>query len=360
MEDIYSKILEFFETGHMLVLATLIRLRGSAPRGVGTKCLILEDGSLEGTIGGGLLEARVLKEARKVFETRRPRRLPMVFRGEDVAQTEMLCGGEAEVFLEPLFPENREHFEIVQRTEEIRQEGGRGLLASVIHETAWGDQGVPRMLLEPNGRSRGASSGMEEIFNQCREAVPSLLRMRKPGIHVFEGHGGRKVEVFLEPVVFEPPLYIFGGGHVSRQIVPLAAGVGFKVTVIDDRPEFTDPALFPGASETKCRPFEGVLDHLPVAEGAYLVIVTRGHLYDKVVLQQCLKTDATYIGMIGSQRKIDMIYEKLLEEGFSEEDIRRVHAPIGLDIGAETPEEIAVSIVAELIKARAEQGEKAP
>jgi xanthine dehydrogenase accessory factor len=123
--------------------------------------------------------------------------------------------------------------------------------------------------------------------------------------------------------------------------------------VIDDRPDFADPANFPEAEKVLQYPFEGVLERIPVDESSFVIIVTRGHLHDKTVLEQSLRTKAGYIGMIGSRRKKAMIYEKLLEEGFTRQDLDRVYAPIGLDIGAETPEEIAVSIVAELIQVRA-------
>ena len=164
------------------------------------------------------------------------------------------------------------------------------------------------------------------------------------------------MEVFLEPVLSDPVLYVFGGGHVSKQIVPLASRVGFKTIVIDDRPEFADPLLFPGAWEVRHLGFEGLLDQLAVDDSSYLVIVTRGHIHDKTVLAQALKSSARYIGMIGSRRKRNLIYEKLIEEGFTKQDLERVHSPIGLAIGAETPEEIAVSIVGELIQVRASEG----
>jgi xanthine dehydrogenase accessory factor len=148
-------------------------------------------------------------------------------------------------------------------------------------------------------------------------------------------------------------LYVFGAGHVSRHIVPLAVTVDFKVVVIDDREEFADVCHFPDAKEVRQCLFEGVMESLAVDESSFLVIVTRGHMHDKNVLAQALRSKAGYIGMIGSDRKRKIIYEKLLEEGFTEEDLSRVHSPIGIDIGAETPEEIAISIVGELIKVRA-------
>jgi xanthine dehydrogenase accessory factor len=157
----------------------------------------------------------------------------------------------------------------------------------------------------------------------------------------------------MEPVAARSLLYVFGGGHVSRQIVPLAAKVGFHVVVIDDREEFADPHRFPEATEVRCIPFEGVMGRIPINDTSFLVIVTRGHMGDKSVLAQALTTDAGYIGMIGSRQKRELIYQALSGEGFTQADLARVHSPIGIPIGAETPEEIAVSIVAELIQARA-------
>jgi xanthine dehydrogenase accessory factor len=151
-----------------------------------------------------------------------------------------------------------------------------------------------------------------------------------------------------------PVLYVFGGGHVSLQIVPMAALVGFNVVVIDDRPEFADPRKFPEAMSVHEYPFEGVFDRLPIDQSSYIVIVTRGHLHDRTVVMQALKTQARYIGMMGSRRKKAIVYKKLLEEGFTQADLDRIYSPIGIGIEAETPEELAVSIVAELIKVRAE------
>ena len=185
--------------------------------------------------------------------------------------------------------------------------------------------------------------------------MDGILASRQPCIIPLQDSAKNQMDVFVEPVVSDPVLYIFGAGHVSRQTVPCACRVGFQVVVIDDRPDFADTVHFPDARDVYHLPFEGVMDRLPVHGLSYLVIVTRGHMHDKNVLAQALKTKAAYIGMIGSTRKRDIIYKKLLEEGFTQKDLSRVHSPIGLDIGAETPEEIAISIVAELIKVRAGQ-----
>ena len=151
------------------------------------------------------------------------------------------------------------------------------------------------------------------------------------------------------------PRFVFsGGGHISAHLAPLASLVDFRVTVLDDRDEFASPERFPLADEVICRPFTGAVESLKIKESGYVVIVTRGHAWDGVILGEVLKTPAAYIGMIGSRHKRDAIYEKLLSEGYTDSDLERVHSPIGLDIGGETPEEIAVAIVAELIKARSE------
>ena len=164
----------------------------------------------------------------------------------------------------------------------------------------------------------------------------------------------RRMEILLEPIFSEPTVYIFGAGHVSEQLAPLAKKVHFRVVVIDDREMFANRNRFPGADEVIVSEFEKCFDQLNIDDSSYIVIVTRGHLYDGFVLQQALKTNARYIGMIGSKKKIRTLYDNLMGKGMTKEILDRVHAPIGIDINSETPEEIAVSIVAELIKVRGE------
>ena len=158
---------------------------------------------------------------------------------------------------------------------------------------------------------------------------------------------------FVEAALPSETVYLFGAGHVSQQVALVAALVNFKTVVLDDRAEFANQERFPKADEVIVAPsFNQAFTGLEIDYDSYLVIVTRGHVNDKVVLAQALRSKAGYIGMIGSRRKRDMVYQELLKEGFTQEDINRVHSPIGLNIGGETPEEIAVSIVAELIQVR--------
>jgi xanthine dehydrogenase accessory factor len=353
MRDIYSKIAELSRREEFAVLATIIVQKGSAPRGIGTRFLIMEDGSFVGTIGGGLLEHQVLEEAKGVFTSHSPKRVAFFLAGTDVAETDMICGGDVEVLLEPIPPGDSDNLQMLKRAVEIGQRGGSGILATVINEDEWPKEKVAKMFLGSDGQRIGSLHGHQEIEDRLLEGMDQILGQRQPNIITYKDANGNALEVFVEPLVSDPTLYVFGGGHVSTQIVPLAKRVGFKVVVVDDRPEFADSGRFPEATEVWQEAFEGVVDRFPIDESSYLVIVTRGHIHDKTVLEQALKSPAKYIGMIGSRRKRNMIYEKLLEGGFKQDDLERVHSPIGIDIRAETPEEIAVSIVAELIRVRA-------
>jgi xanthine dehydrogenase accessory factor len=354
MKDIYEIIIERAENKQVSVLATIIVQTGSTPRGVGTAFVIMEDGSFKGTIGGGQLEARVLEEAEKVFKTRAPLRLSFVLKGTDVEKTEMLCGGDAEVFLEPISPDNQGHLDIYKRAKETIARGGTGMMVTAVDPGRWEGGHLPKIFFESEAGSIGSLTGQPEMEKRLAGEMGRILKKRQPEHVSFQDANGEGIEFLLEPVMSEPVLYVFGGGHVSLQIVPMAALVGFKVVVIDDRPEFVDPQKFPEAASVHEYPFEGVFDRLPVDQSSYIVIVTRGHLHDRTVLTQSLKSRARYIGMIGSRRKRAIVYKKLLEEGFTQADLDRVYSPIGIDIQAETPEEIAVSIVAELIKVRVE------
>jgi xanthine dehydrogenase accessory factor len=165
-------------------------------------------------------------------------------------------------------------------------------------------------------------------------------------------HGDRRF--LVESLCCEGTVYIFGAGHVSQKLAPLTGFAGFQTVVLDDRQEFANREMFATADQiVVLDSFVRAMEGLEINEDSYLVLVTRGHMHDKTVLGQALRTRAGYIGMIGSRKKRDAVYEELSVEGFSRHEFDRVYSPIGLDIGAETPEEIAVSIVAELIRARA-------
>lgn len=155
--------------------------------------------------------------------------------------------------------------------------------------------------------------------------------------------------LLIEPFAPKPRLIVFGGGHISKPLSEFAARVGFSVTIVDDRPSFANAQRFPEADKVICESFEKAFDKINLKSSDYVVAITRGHKYDGVILRKVLKHELRYVGMIGSKRRAKGMLEELLEEGYSKEKLNQVHSPIGLDIGAVTPDEIAVSIVAQLI-----------
>jgi len=163
---------------------------------------------------------------------------------------------------------------------------------------------------------------------------------------------GGDLEVFIEPILPPPTLYIFGGGHISLPLAKIGKLLGFKIAVIDDRAEFANPQRFPEAELTLAGDLKKVFPELKINKSSYIVIITRGHQYDELALEWAVGTQAKYIGMIGSRTKNKAILSHLLAKGIPQELLDKVNAPIGLEIGAQTPEEIAISIMAEIVKVR--------
>jgi xanthine dehydrogenase accessory factor len=351
MQDIYSEIVKALEKKEKLALATLISRVGSAPRAVGAKYLVKEDGTSLGSIGGGCVEAEVWQEAQKVIDKREGRILHFDLTSEQLAEGGLICGGNIDIFLEPL---KEDFLDIYQEATRIRQKGGAALLGTLVSVDGDFPRGKgSKVLMKTSGEKVGSLLGGVELEKKILSEGEVLLKEKKPKVLVFS-HEDRRMEVFLEPVFSEPTVYLFGAGHISEQLAPLAKMVHFKVVVIDDREIFANRKRFPDAEEVIVSEFEKCFDRLNIGESSYLVIVTRGHLYDGFVLEQAVKTNARSIGMIGSKKKIKTLYEILVKKGVSKETLNRVHAPIGLEINSETPEEIAVSIVAELIKVKGE------
>ncbi|MBW2058011.1 MAG: XdhC family protein [Deltaproteobacteria bacterium] len=353
MVSIEEEIVRELSRNSVSALATVVSRAGSAPRGVGAKMLLRADGSSAGTIGGGSVEAKVVREAAHVIETREPKTLHFELKAKDLAEEGAICGGDVTVFVEPLAPDSSDLLEIYRTIGAIRRKGGRSVLVTLVSaDDPHSAEETAKALFGDKGLLVGSLPDDQDLIQRLRPEIDRVLGENRTEVLTVQRAGG-EVRLLLEPVVSDTTLFIFGGGHISTCLAPLAKNVGFKVVVIDDRPDFANPDRFPQADRVLVDGFEGLLEKLEIDENSYLVLVTRGHLHDRVVLEQALRTDARYIGMIGSRRKIRMVYERVVKDGISPESLERVHAPIGLDIGAETPEEIAVSILAELIQVRA-------
>jgi xanthine dehydrogenase accessory factor len=356
MQDIYSEIMKALGRKEKLALATLITRVGSAPRAVGAKYLVKEDGTTLGSIGGGCVEAEVWQEAKEVMMRGKGRVIHFELTSEQLAEGGLICGGNIDIFLEPL---KEEYLNVYQEVMRIKQKGGSAILATLISvDDAFPKEGNSKVLMKASGEKVGHIFSGEQIEERVWKEGEKLLKGNKPTVVVIdsemENSPWKKMEVLLEPIFSEPTVYIFGAGHVSQQLAPLAKRVAFKVVVIDDREMFANGDRFPEADEVIVSEFEKCFDQLKIDDSSYIVIITRGHLYDGFVLEQAVKTNARYIGMIGSKKKIHTLYQNLMKNGIPKETLDRVHAPIGININSETPEEIAVSIVAELIKVRGE------
>jgi xanthine dehydrogenase accessory factor len=254
MADIYQEIVRIKEKGEEAALVTIVSATGSTPREEGAKMLVRPDGTIIGTIGGGNLEAQVINEAVGVIKQGKPKRLHMNLTAKEAEETGMICGGD--------------------------------------------------------------------------------------------------LEVFIEPILTAPTMYIFGGGHISLPLAQIGKLLGFKIAIIDDRAEFASTKRFPEAEMVLAGDFSKAFSKLKIDKTSYIVIVTRGHQNDELVLEWAVGTPAKYIGMIGSQTKVKTVFSHLLAKGVSKGRLDSVYSPIGLEIGAQTPEEIAVSILAEIIKVR--------
>lgn len=212
-----------------------------------------------------------------------------------------------------------------------------------------------KMLVLADGTSLGTVGGgrPEAETIEAARGIIGGADTRTLSFILTEEHGyvcGGSAKVFIEPLNSRPRLILFGAGHVGRALAPLAAGCGFRVSVVDDRPECATTELLPGAAEVICSPMAEALDNMAVDDATFILVVTKGHVSDFAVVRRALRTPAAFIGLVGSRRKREALFGELRAEGVAERDLERIVSPVGIAIGAETPEEIAVSIVAQLIE----------
>jgi xanthine dehydrogenase accessory factor len=343
MKELMRDVCSLLRQGEDLVLATILSQEGSTPRKT-AKMAIRRDGKIRGTIGGGQLEARVIAAAPAAFLSRQSQILSFDLSGQDDYSKDMICGGRLEVLLEPIAADP-DTLRLFKTFEQALETGERCLLISPLDSEGRAWLGSERNLIRDDGTVFQASSAPRDVLNLIREEAKGA---RYSLLVSAEGH-----QFLVEPSLPPGTVYVLGAGHVGQQTAFLASLVGFRTVIMDDREEYANRQRFPRADEIRVLPsFEGCFSGLEINGDSYVVIVTWGHLHDRLVLAEVLKLKAGYIGMIGSKKKRDAIYEALVAEGFRREDMEKVHSPIGLAIGAETPEEIGVSIVSELIKVR--------
>lgn len=328
MRVIIDELIRKLEDKQPVVTGAIIRSTGSAPRSEGARMLVTEDG-LTGTIGGGELEGKSITEAQEMLGNgAKYRILDFKLSTAEAALSGMVCGGRQQVLLQKVEPSS----------------GNLDFFKSLRTRFLGGERPVLLTLIN------GSDQPHMKIYNPDMQ-LPLSLRQevsRKAG-----GAGipftceDDDVLVFGEPLIKPKIVHFAGGGHVAQAAAKLATIVGFRVRVMDDRREFANRELFPLAESVEVvADFADCLGELGPDD--MVVIVTRGHFHDRDVLRQALKTKAGYIGMIGSRKKRDATYDALREEGFTDDDFGRVHSPIGLKLGGDSPGEIGLSIVAQL------------
>lgn len=327
--DIYRVVEDYLGRGEKGVLATIVRRAGPTPQVPGAKMFISSDGKAFGTIGGGCVEAEIQEECCEVLRTEQPVVLQYDLGGRSVEDDGMICGGSLEILLEPVLERHRELYLQIGR---FRRGGEKSLVI-----TRFGSRQFSKTFCMLEGRCVG------DPIDDAEWPMESLFYPRRP--KVFQGR-------IIEPIQITPVVHIYGAGHISQFIARMAKEVDFTVVVFDDRQEFANRERFPEVDEIVAGGYENVLTHRGETDEIYAVIVTRGHRHDALVLEKILGVPHRYVGMIGSRRKVKIILDYLREKGFDPSLLDNVHAPIGLDIHAETPQEIALSIVAQLVQVR--------
>ena len=339
--DVLEEVVAALGSEEHVVLATVIATSGSSPASVHARMLLKDQGCTSvGTVGGGQIERAVRIEAQRLIPLRKGGLLSFHL-DEEHPENDMLCGGTVEVLLEVM---SQHDVPMLVALNGAKKEGNDSVLARVL--TA--DGSIRREFIPtPELARQRLGSLLPPDTADAEPIIREVLdRFKVRRLPLPEG------ELLLEPIAGTPELIVFGGGHIGKHVARAASTVGFRVTVVDDRKEFADAQRFPEADRTLFLEYGSAFHHLAVRPAASIVIVTRGHIPDEIVLEQALATPAHYIGMIGSKRKVLTTFEHLVERGHSIEELKRVHAPIGINIGAVSPAEIAISIIAELISLR--------
>jgi len=379
MDSIYAKLNELIETGETVAVATIVNVKGSVPREVGAKMIIHPLGQHVGTVGGGCGEADVIRAALDVIQTGEPATV-RVDLTEDVSMQALgVCGGIMDVFVEQVTPAGLggglSTGEKIAALRASMLQRDPVALVTVVKGPCAGREAVVWLDRPPLG-----DLGLGEMEAQVIADAQEVLRGRQHKLLKYRLEAGNwtlearatssfqpptsnlqpptsnlqlptsSFSVFVEVQRRAPELLIVGGGHIAVPLAQIASLCDFSVTVLDDRPSFAAKERFPTAQRTIAAPLRETVRDLPMDHDTFIVLVTRGHSHDVECLLEVLDRPVAYIGMIGSQRRVDAVFELLeKEKGIDPVKFDRIYAPIGIAIGARTPAEIAVCILAELI-----------
>lgn len=358
MSTLYQDLADLLQRQEAVAVATVIAARGSTPREVGAKMLILDEGRILGTIGGGCGEAQVLWDGVRVLRQGQPRLTEVDLTGVIDDESPTNCGGIMEIYIDRLSAAERPAAglpaaEAVAAARDAVTTRRRFALLSVVAAA------------EASPVPAGARFGITEdgtLLGPCPDRAfgEALLAAGKDALAAGRSRCLRlpasgavpTLEAFVEAVLPEPELLIVGAGHIAVPLARMAKALDFRVVVLDDRAAFASPERFPGADRVIAAGIPATIRDYPLTPDTYLVLVTRGHQLDQEALKLAIHAPLAYIGMIGSRRRVRAVLGHLRSHGVPEERLAAVHAPIGLAIGAETPAEIALSILAEIVALR--------
>ena len=319
-----------------LVLVTITAATGATPRGTGARMLVGREGRICGTIGGGAVEYRAEQQALRTLESGVSGQQRFSLNREDVQNLGMICGGEVNVLFQYIAAGDRDAIALAREAEAVYEKGhamwlicdvADGKLSLYTREEGVFGEKVPEWVIE-------SLSGKPKLLERDGESY-CVERILSPG-----------------------RVYIFGCGHVSRELQPLLTHVGFRCVMLDDRAEFARREFFPTAEDVRIVDFGNIGASVKIGEEDYVCVMTRGHAYDTVIQAQVLRCKPCYVGVIGSRKKAAGVRHALKTEfGMEDEALDRITTPIGLEIEAETPAEIAVSIAAQMILQRAKRNQ---
>ncbi len=346
MRELVPQILSRLAAGQPVVYCRLVETRGSTPQKPGAVMLVFPDGSQAGTLGGGCVEAEVKRRALATFAAGEAEILTFQLDNDYGWDDGLICGGRMQVLVEPLRPgDDASYFEQLHALIST----GAAFCEAIVFDAQ--KSGLPApccWLLNPAGIALAARHTTAAPPANVIESMPSLADRPRPS----NANG-----VAYLPMLERCRLLIVGGGHLGQAVGNLAPDLGFDVWVVDDRQEYVSTERFPRAERLICGEIGPTLKQLEVTANTYCLIVTRGHNHDEEALFHLCDRGARYVGMIGSRRKIKLIFDDLEAEGVSPETLAKVYAPLGIDIGSQTVMEIAISILAELIAHRNRNGE---
>jgi len=345
MEQVFRAASDEKTAGNDMVVATVIKTSGSTPQKPGAKLIVRADGSGVGTLGGGCVEGDIWFAASQLLKSGGSAEMRDYELNEDLAaQDGLVCGGTMYFLLDPVrkeAPESDFNDEVI-----AAYEGGAPVAVASLMNVPDGSELVvgAKLLVRENGSTAG-SLGDEKLDASAMNEARRLMAMGKNDYITAESGA----EFFIEAYTTPPTLVLAGGGHVSKAISNIGSTLGFRIFVIDDREEFANPERFPEAEQTVVSDYGSAFEKLPIGTNSFIVIATRGHRYDASATASAMRTPASYVGLLGSKRKTILIFEELFAQGFTMDEVKNVRSPIGLNISARTPEEIALSIMSEIV-----------